>query len=127
MLTGEVALRVRHLLRQIALEQEIAIVSGKVASDHIHIWVGYKPPVDVKHDRAMAERSPRTEAPSGVSAFAEGVLGRHWGARDCLAVSTGNSTGKMIQRDIAEQEGEPVHDDSRSVIDNAPKLPPSRR
>ena len=46
-LTGEVAIRVRELLRQIAMEHEMTILSGKVASDHIHIWVGYKPHVDV--------------------------------------------------------------------------------
>jgi len=53
--------------------------------------------------------------------------GRHWWARGYLAVSTGNLTDEMVQAYIAEQEGEPVHDDSRFVIDTPPKLPPSRR
>lgn len=38
-LTGQVALRVRDLTRQIAMEHEITILSGKVASDHIHVLV----------------------------------------------------------------------------------------
>ena len=46
-LTGEVALRVRDLVRQIAMEHEIAILSGKIASDHIHVLVRYRPHVDV--------------------------------------------------------------------------------
>ena len=42
-LTGEVALRVRDLLRQIAAEHELEIVSGKVAGDHVHLFVSYLP------------------------------------------------------------------------------------
>ena len=38
-LVGPVALRVRDLTRQIAMEHEITILSGKVASDHIHVLV----------------------------------------------------------------------------------------
>ncbi|MHB1857125.1 MAG: transposase [Acidobacteriaceae bacterium] len=34
-LVGEVAIRVRALLRQIAAEHELEIVSGKVARDHM--------------------------------------------------------------------------------------------
>ena len=33
-LTGEVALRARDLIRQIAAEHELEIISGKVARDH---------------------------------------------------------------------------------------------
>jgi putative transposase len=46
-LTGEVALRVRDLIRQIAMEHEITILWGKVASDHIHVLVDYRPHVDI--------------------------------------------------------------------------------
>ena len=42
-LTGEVAVRVRDLLRQIAAEHELEIVSGKVARDHAHLFVSYRP------------------------------------------------------------------------------------
>ena len=38
-LTGEVAIRVRDLIRQIAAEHELEIVSGKVARDHVHVFV----------------------------------------------------------------------------------------
>jgi putative transposase len=42
-LTGQVALRVRDLIRQVAKEHEITILSGKVARDHIHLLVAYRP------------------------------------------------------------------------------------
>ena len=42
-LIGEVAIRVRDVLRQIASEHELAILSGKVAKDHVHLLISYHP------------------------------------------------------------------------------------
>jgi REP-associated tyrosine transposase len=39
--TGQVAIRARDVLRQIALEHEIEIIIGKVSSDHIHMFISY--------------------------------------------------------------------------------------
>ena len=126
-LTGEVAVRVRDLIWQIAMEHESAILSGKVASDHIHVLVAYRPHVDVSRVvqwlKGISSRILLQEFPHLRKAF----WGRHFWARGSLAVSTGNLTDEMVQAYIAQQEGEPVHDDSRFVIDNPTKLPPSRR
>ena len=40
-LVGPVALRVRDLIRQIATEHELTILSGKVARDHVHVFVSF--------------------------------------------------------------------------------------
>ena len=42
-LNGEVATRTRDILRQISFEHEIEIFTGKVASDHVHMFIGYRP------------------------------------------------------------------------------------
>ena len=42
-LTGEVAIRTRDILRQIALEHEIEIISGKISKDHVHMFISYRP------------------------------------------------------------------------------------
>ena len=42
-LTGDLAIRVRDLIRRIAMEHELEILSGKVARDHVHVLVGYRP------------------------------------------------------------------------------------
>ncbi len=48
-MTGEEALRVRDVIRQIAMEMEheITILSGKVAGDYIHVLAVCRPRVDV--------------------------------------------------------------------------------
>jgi putative transposase len=126
-LTGQVALRVRDLIRQIAMEHEITILSGKVAKDHVHVLVAYRPHVDVSMIvqwlKGISSRILLQEFAHLKKAF----WGRHLWARGYLAVSTGNLTDEMVAAYISEQEGEPVHDDSRFVIDNPTKLPPSRR
>ncbi len=40
-LTGPVAVRTRDLLRQIAAENDLPIISGKVA-DHVHLFLSYR-------------------------------------------------------------------------------------
>jgi putative transposase len=126
-LTGQVAVRVRDLIRQMAMEHEMAIVSGKVASDHIHALVAYRPHVDVSRMvqwlKGISSRILLQEFANWRSQF----WGRHMWARGYLAVSTGNLTDEIVQAYIEQQEGEPVHDDRRFVIDNPTKLPPSRR
>ncbi len=41
-LTGRVAVRVRDLLRQIAMENDVQIIYGKVAADHVHMFISYR-------------------------------------------------------------------------------------
>jgi len=126
-LTGEIAIRVRDLIRQIAMEHEISILSGKVASDHIHVLVAYRPHIDVSTIvqwlKGISSRILLQEYPHLRKKF----WGRHLWASGYLAVTTGTLTDEMVMKYISEQEGEPVHDDSRFVIDNPLNLPPSRR
>ena len=46
-LTGQVAIRARDILRQIALEHELEIITGKVSSDHVHMFISYRPTQNV--------------------------------------------------------------------------------
>jgi putative transposase len=117
-LEGPVAIRVRDLIRQIAMEHEITIMSGKVARDHVHVLVAYRPHQDistiVQWLKGISSRILLQEFPHLRKKF----WGRHFWARGYLAVSTGTITDEMIEAYINEQEGEPVHDDSRFPIDN---------
>jgi putative transposase len=42
-LTGPVAVRVRDLICHIAMEHDLQILSDKVSSDHIHVFISYHP------------------------------------------------------------------------------------
>lgn len=119
-LTGQGALRVRDLIRQIAREHEISILSGEVASDPIHVWVAYRPHVDISRIVQWLKGIRSRILLQEFAHLRKAFWGRHLWARGYLAVSTGNLTDEIVRDSIEQQEGEPVHDDSRFVIDNPP-------
>ena len=116
-LTGEVAIRVRDVLRQIAMEHELEVISGKVASDHVHMFIGYNPSQDISKIVQWLKGISSRILLSEFSHLKRQFWGRHLWARGYLAVSSGNVTDEIIQQYINEQEGEPVVDDSRFQID----------
>src|SRR4051794_17648240 len=101
---GDVALRVRDLLRQIAAEHELEIVSGKVARDHVHLLLSYRPNQHVSQMvqwlKGISSRVLLQEFPHLKKKF----WGRHFWARGYLAVSSGTVTDEMIRESIEEQE-----------------------
>lgn len=117
-LVGEVAIRVRDLIREIAMEHELAIISGKVARDHVHVFLSYRPHQGVSQIvqwlKGISSRVLLQEFPHLRKKF----WGRHFWARGYLAVSSGTITDQMIKEYIDEQEGEQVADDSRFPIDS---------
>jgi len=126
-LIGPVAVRVRDLIRQIAMEHEIQIISGKVGRDHIHVLISYLPHQNISRIVQWLKGTSSRVLLQEFAHLRKQFWGRHLWARGYLAVSTGTITDEMIEAYIAEQEGEPLQDDSRFVIDEEKKLPPSRR
>jgi len=115
-LTGEVAVRVRDLAN--CRRAELEIISGKVARDPVHVFVGYRPNQDVSQImqwlKGISSRVLLQEFPHLRKRF----WGRHFWARGYLAVSSGNITDEMVKEYIEEQEGEQIIDDSRFPIDS---------
>lgn len=115
-LTGTVAERVRDVLRQISMEHEVHIISGKVSSDHVHMFLSYRPQLAlsklVQYLKGGSSRIMLQEFPRLRKQF----WGRHLWARGYMAISSGNITDDMVQKYIDEQEGEPI-DDNQFQID----------
>jgi putative transposase len=116
-LIGPAAVRVRDLLRQIALEHEIVIFSGRVSSEHIHMFISYHPTQNINKIVQWLKRISSRMLLSQFQNLKKHFWGRHLWARGYLAVGSGNITDEMMQQYIEEQEGEPVVDDSRFQID----------
>ncbi len=116
-LTGEVAVRTRDLLRQIAMEHELDVISGKVATDHVQMFIGYRPTQNISKIVQWLKGISSRVLLQEFKHLKRQFWGKHFWARGYLAVSSGNITDEMIQKYIEEQEGEPVLDDSRFQID----------
>jgi len=116
-LIGPVAVRTRDILRQIAMEHELDIISGKVASDHVHMFIGYRPTQNISKIVQWLKGISSRILLSEFSHLIKQFWGRHLWARGSLAVSSGNITDEAIQQYIDAQEGEPMVDNSRFQID----------
>jgi len=117
-LTGQVAVRARDVLRQIAVEHELEIITGKEASDHVHMFIQYKPHQDISKIVQWLKGISSRVMLQEFAHLRKQFWGRHLWARGYLAVSSGNITDELIQKYIEEQEGEPLIDDSRFTIDS---------
>jgi putative transposase len=74
-LSGEVATRVRDLIRDICGQHEVQIVKGHVAKDHVHLMVSIPPQVTISRLLQWVEREDGTPPTGGIPAFEEAVLG----------------------------------------------------
>ncbi len=117
-LRGEVALRVREVIRQIAAEHELEIISGKVAGDHVHVFLSYRPTQKVSQIMQWLKGTSWRVLLQEFAHLRKKFWGRHLWARGYLAVSSGTITDEIILEYIEEQEGEQIADDSRFQIDN---------
>jgi putative transposase len=104
---------VRDILRQIAMEQVLSIITGKASADHAHMFISYRPYQDISKivlwQKSISSRVLFQEFPH----LKKKYWGRHFRARGYSAVRSGTITDEVIQQYIDEQEGEPVTDESR--------------
>jgi len=118
-LRGEVAVRTRDLLRQIAAEHKIEIITGKVSADHVHMLMSYRPTQSISKIVQWLKGISSQMLLAEFAHLRRQFWGKHSWARGYLTVSSGNVTDEMIQAYIDEQEGEPMHDDRRFPIDES--------
>lgn len=108
-LIGEFGEAVRDLIRRLCSEMSVTILTGKVASDHIHLFVSYPPELSIsdmmQHIKGKSAHTLLNDYPRIAKIF----WGRHLWARGYCAVSSGSITDELIQKYIEDQEGEDLH------------------
>ena|SRR5215207_4174144 len=95
-LQGELRLRVRTLIAQVAEEMDIKIVNGVLSADHIHIFASIPPHICVsdfvKKAKGRSSRKIQQEFPS----IGKKYWGRHFWARGFFSSTSGNVTDEII-------------------------------
>lgn len=96
-LTGDVALRLRELVRQTCATFELEIIRGVVSKDHVHLLLSAPPTI------SPAEIMRRIKSRTSTKIFEEfphlkkRYWGRHFWARGYFCVTAGELTKKMIE------------------------------
>jgi len=115
-LTGQIGTKLRDLIRQICTENDIEIVSGKIAPDHVHVFVSYPPYLSVSEMMQKIKGKSSYKILSSFPDLKKIFWGRHFWDRGYLAVSSGNITDEMIQQYIDSQDGMEVKHGAIQVI-----------
>lgn len=114
-----IAKRVRELIRQICLANEIQIIQGYVSKEHI-LLISNPPRLSVskiaqhlkgKTSRKMLQEFTELKPPGPETVLGPTWHGQHIWARGYFAVSTGNVTDKIIEEYIKNQDKEPPNED----------------
>lgn len=113
-LTGDIALRVKELVRQTCEAFEIRIMSGVVSKDHVHVFVSAPP------NMAPSEIMRRIKGRTSSKLFEEfphikkRYWGRHFWGRGYFCATSGQITDEMI-KSYLEHHFEPSPDESIKV------------
>ena len=102
-LTGNVATRVREIIREICASNYVDIISGSMSPDHIHLLLSVPPNLSLsKVIQYMKGKSSR-KLLQEFELLRKRYWGQHLWARGYFAVTVGNVNSDDVQRYIEEQ------------------------
>lgn len=103
-LTGEIAVKVRELIRQSCLSRGITILKGSVGKDHVHLLVScpviLSPAKIVQYIKGRSSKILQDEFPH----LKKRYWGQHLWARGYFCATVGTVTDEMVKAYIENQE-----------------------
>ena len=115
-LRGEIAARVRDLIREICRTHDVEILRGAVRPDHVHLFVSAPPKIAPSRLMQAVKGKTSHHLMSEYRRIKREFWGRHLWARGYFVCSSGNVTDEVIAEYVANQGGDP-QDDERFSID----------
>lgn len=109
-MTEDVALRVRELVRQTCESFEIRIIKGVVSKDHVHIFVSAPPTMAPSEIMRRIKGRTSSKLLEEFPHLRKRFWGGHFWARGYFCASSGQVTDEMIKTYL-EHHFEPKKDD----------------
>ena len=113
-LTGDVGLRVRELIRQSCEHLEIEILRGVISKDHIHLLVSAPPNISPSDIMRRLKGRTSTKLFQEYPRLKKRYWGQHFWARGYFCVTAGELTKEMIH-EYLEHHFERKTDDNFDV------------
>ena len=110
-LKGDLARRVRQLIREICLANEVQIIKGHISRDHIHLLLSYPPRLSVAKLAQYIKGKTSRKLLQEYTEIRKKFWGSHIWARGYFAVSAGKVTDELIAEYIDKQDIEQKDDD----------------
>ena len=105
-LKGELANRVREIIREVCKCNEVEIIKGHVSVDHVHLFVSVPPHLSVSKLMQYIKGKSSRKIMSEFKTVSKMYWGRHFWARGYFVVSSGTITDEMIIDYIEKQDTE---------------------
>lgn len=99
-LRGELGLRVRSVIAQIAEEKGVKIINGVLSSDHVHLFVSIPPHVSVSDFVKVAKGRSSRKIQQEFPELRKRYWGRHFWCRGFYSTTSGNITDEIINEYI---------------------------
>ncbi len=99
-LAGELAKRIRELIREVCKTNEVEIKKGHVSVDHVHLFVSVPPHISVSKLMQYIKGKSSRKIMSEFKTVSKMYWGRHFWARGYFVVSSGTITDEMIMEYI---------------------------
>ena len=109
-LKGDVAKRVRELIREICAAEDVVIVKGHVSGDHVHVLLSMPPQVSPSRIMQALKGKSSHHLVREFRVLQREFWGRHLWARGYFACTTGNVTDEVIKQYIETQGAAPQDD-----------------
>ena len=110
-LTGEIAFRLRKLIREICKSRDVEILKGHISRNHVHIFVSVPPHISVSDLLKSVKGKTSRKMLMEFKTLSRQFWGRHLWARGYFAASSGNVTDEVIMAYIEQQSQEPPDGD----------------
>ena len=104
LLRGDVATRLRQIVRDICSELEVEIIKGHIGKDHVHLFVSSPPHVSSSQLMQRVKGKSSRKLLQEYSHLKRECWGRHLWARGFFVASSGNITDEMIIEYIEYQD-----------------------
>jgi putative transposase len=117
-LTGAVAARVRELVREVCRTNELEILQGHVAKDHVHVLISAPPNISPSKVMQYIKGKSSRKLLMEFRHLNREFWGRHLWARGFFVATSGNVTDEVVAEYIRLQGGEPPVDDTTFGIEH---------
>ncbi len=103
-MVGPVSYRVRDIVREICLQDQVDIIKGHVSTDHIHLFVSIPPQVTISRLVQRLKGKTSFKLLNEFPHLRKTYWGRHFWARGYFCCSSGNVTDDIIKQYIESQD-----------------------
>ena len=107
-LRGDIAHRVRDLVRQICAQYRVEIIRGSVGKDHVHLYLQVPPSLPVSRLVQYLKGKTSRKLQLEFSSLKQRYWGKHLWAIGYFVRTTGNVTDKQV-KDYIKNQGKDDH------------------